>query len=257
VPEVIAHCDRQVLTITLNRPEARNALTVPMLDRVRSLLSRIEVGQIRVAVLSGTGTTFSAGSDLKEQEPPRRRVEAYRSLLEAIDDCPAPVVARLNGSAFGAGIGIFAACDHVVTTAEAVFSFPEVKLGTVASLALVPCLPRIGFARACDLFITGRRITATEAEGFGLVDRVAAANDLDGLVAEYCDHVRSGAPLAVQMTRTLVRTLAGADRADAYDRATRAALTIGGNAAQAEGRAAFAERRPPDWQTGPVDGWPG
>jgi enoyl-CoA hydratase/carnithine racemase len=256
MPEVITHCDRQVLTITLNRPEARNALSVAMLDYVRSLLSRVEVGAIRVVVISGTGTTFSAGSDLKESEPPQRRVEAYRSLLAAIEDCPAPVVAKLNGSALGGGIGIFAACDYVVTAAEAVFAFPEVHLGTVASLSLVPCLRRIGFARASDLFITGRRITATEAERFGLVDRVAAANGLDGQVAEYCDHVRCGAPLAVQTTRMLVRTLAGADRDDAYDRATKAALTVGGSAEAAEGRAAFAERRPPNWQTDSVAGSP-
>lgn len=247
-PDLVSDIDGDVLSLRLNRPESRNALTMAMLEELVDRLRSVRLGEVRIVKLTGTGSTFCAGSDLKEDVPAPRRVTAFRELFEAMDSCPSPIVAQVNGSAFGGGVGVVAASDHVVASAEAVFALSEPRFGTVASLAMLPCLRRIGFAHASDLFLTGRTISSAEAVSMSLVNSAADENSVDALVRGYCDEVRRGGPLAIRETRALLRELSDLRSGAAYDRAGEIALAVGDSAEFAEGRAAFRERRAPNWQ---------
>jgi riboflavin kinase/FMN adenylyltransferase len=204
---------RGVVTYTVNEPHTRNALSTKVLEDIdRCLQTLSEDESMRVVVFTGTGTIFSSGADRAELADPTtiaRTTELLTSILTRIEQFPVPIVCRVNGAAFGAGLAIIGAADICVATTDAVFALPEVRFGLVAGPAAAACLGRIGQAAALDVMLTGRRFEALEAERMQLLTAVVGRDDLDATLERYVAELLLGDPRAVAATRKLVRGLLG------------------------------------------------
>lgn len=244
-----------VLLITIDRPEARNAVNTEVAVALGDAVERLTGDDgLRVGVLTGTGAAFSAGFDLKAfaaGEP---------ALLDEHRDwgfggftnhwTPKPLIAAVNGFAFGGGMELALACDLIVAAGSARFALPEVTRGLIAGGGGLPRIvqqlpPKIG----AQLVLTGRPIDADEAARGGLVNRVVPDDELLDAALELAETIAANAPLAVQVTKQLLADLASESlwQADAYERTVVAFERIMASADAAEGARAFAEKRPPAW----------
>ncbi len=235
----------EVLWVTLARPEVRNAFDVTLIAELAEAF--VDVGRARAVVLAGEGPCFSAGADVEwmrasvdlDYEENLRDANALRLVLESIDRCPAPVVCRVQGHAFGGGCGLVAASDVAVTHDDAVFAFSEVKLGLIPSVISPFALAKIGTSAARRYFVTGERFDAATALRIGLVHEVAA--DLDRAVERVLAELVSAGPRAARAAKRLVL-----ERPDGPETARRIAEQRTSPEGQ-EGLAAFLERRKPGW----------
>jgi methylglutaconyl-CoA hydratase len=236
-----------VLRVTLAKPERRNAFDAALIAELAEAFA--DVGDARAVVLAGDGPSFCAGADvdwqraavdLSYEENVEDALRLYR-MLEAIDSCPAPVVARIQGFALGGGSGVAACADVAVAGEDAVFGFSEVRLGIMPSVISPFVLPRIGSGAARRLFLTGERFDAATALRIGLVHEVAA--DLDEAVDRVVADLLAGGPEAVREAKRLVREAPGVPEA-----AERAARLRAGAEGQ-EGLRAFLEKREGAWRS--------
>lgn len=240
--------------ITLNRPEARNAIDIPMRELLlEELLRAVDDPGVRAIVLTGAGGTFSAGGDVTSMEGAGpdavdARLAPVHRAVRLIATCGTPVIAAVEGAAAGLGVSLAAVCDHVVAAEDARFVAAFGKVGLIADGGLLWTLPqRVGMGRAKEMLVFGRTVPAPRAHEIGLADSLAPSGGaLDaalGLAAE----AAALAPLPVTAAK---RLLARADpdlaRLLESERAEQTALF--GSADFAEGRAAFAGRRPPRFQ---------
>jgi methylglutaconyl-CoA hydratase len=243
-----------VARLTLDAPEARNILTVAALTALVDALDAAAADPaVRVVVLTGTGSTFCAGADLRAAgtaswaDGPAR----YAALLERLLDCPVPTIARVQGHVAGGGNGLVAACDLAVAVATARFAFSEVRVGAVPAIVSVASLPRMSRRDAAELLLLGDRVTAQRADEAGLLTRVAADEaELDAVVASWVAALRLGAPGALRQTKEVLRRVPELGRAEAFAWTTQLSAEAFTSAEAAEGMAAFAERRPPSWAPG-------
>jgi riboflavin kinase/FMN adenylyltransferase len=203
--------ERGVVTCTVEDFATRNALSLELLRDLDETLGRFaEDPSIRVIVLTGAGTTFSSGanrSELGESAIVERTTELLSRILERIDRSPVPLVCRVNGAAFGAGLAIVATADISVAVATAQFALPEVRFGLVGGPAAAACVRRMGETAALDLFLTGRRFDALEAERIHLVTRTVAAEDLDAAIESVVTDLLLGDPQAMSVGKEIVRSL--------------------------------------------------
>ena len=237
--------DGPVLRVTMTRPERRNAFDAALVSELSEVFA--DVGDARVVVLAGEGASFSAGADVEwmrssielTQEENVADALRLRAMLEAIDGCPAPVVARVQGHALGGGVGLVACCDIVIADPAAQFAFSEVKLGIVPAVISPFALAKIGPSAARRLFVTGERFGADVALRIGLVHEVTGELDVavDRVVAE----VLSAGPAAARGAKELARAPISAD-----ETARRIAAHRTSDEGQ-EGLRAFLEKRPPAW----------
>ncbi len=242
--------------VTINRPERRNALTWDTVARLRAALAGArEDPAVRVVVLSGTGEkAFCAGADLAAvANGAAGGPEDFGALLLDLWALGKPTVARVRGYALAGGFGLAVACDIVVAADDAVFATPEIDVGLwpfVASVALIRAMPpRV----ALELMMTGRRLGAEEAARLGFVHRVVPVDQLDAAVDELAATLATKPPVAMRRGRDAFYATWGLDAAEAVERLHPLLTeTLAGGEAT-EGRAAFAERRPPRW---PVAGPP-
>jgi methylglutaconyl-CoA hydratase len=238
--------DGPVLKVTLARPEKHNAFDRGLIAMLRDAFAG--VGDARALVLAGDGKSFSAGGDIDEMQAAIDRTpeqnladgQGWQSLLEAVDGCPAPVVARVHGGAFGGACGILSCCDVVVASPDALFGFTEVRIGVVPAVISPFVVRRIGSGAARALFTTGERFDAETALRVGLVTRVAA--DLDAAVGNVVDSLLAAAPEAARTAKRLAREPRVGDEMIRLIAELRA-----GDEGQ-EGLRAFLERRPPTWR---------
>ncbi len=237
--------DGAVQRITLARPERRNAFDAALIDELTGAFTA--VGDARVVLLSGEGASFSAGADVEWM---RASVELTREgnvadalrlrrLLEAVDGCPAPVVARVQGHALGGGCGLVACSDIAIAAPDAVFAFSEVRLGIIPAVISPFALAKIGPSAARRYFLTGERFDAATALRIGLVHEVAA--DPDGAIDRVVESLLAAGPEAVRAAKLLVL-----ERPDGGETARRIAERRASAEGQ-EGLLAFLERRPPSW----------
>jgi methylglutaconyl-CoA hydratase len=251
-PQVRIERSAAVGSITLNRPQRRNALSAQLLtqlaDAIREL---VDDPAVRVLVLTGAGTVFCSGADLSPDAGGPPPVTALPAVLTALWTSPKPVVARVNGPARAGGIGLIAACDLAVATDEATFAFTEVRLGVVPAVISVPCLRRMPAAAAHELFLTGEVFPAARARDVGLLTAAVPAPDLDAAVRRYLDLLLRGAPQALAAAKQLTRTVPGWSFEDGFERMGRLSARFFGSAEAAEGMRAFAEKRDPAWVTPP------
>ena len=239
--------DGAVLHVTLARPERRNAFDAALIAELAEAF--VAVGRARAVVLAGDGPSFSAGADVDwmrssvdlSYEANVADANALRAMLEAIDGCTAPVVARVQGHALGGGAGLVAAADIAVASANAVFAFSEVKLGIIPAVISPFVLAKIGPGQARRGFVTGERFDAETALRIGLVHEVAT--DLDAAVDRVVGELLSAGPLAARWAKRLVR-----ERPDSPETARWIAERRTSDEGQ-EGLRAFLERREPNWRS--------
>jgi len=235
----------EVLRVTLARPERRNAFDAALIAELAEAFG--DVGEVRAVVLAGDGPSFSAGADvdwqraaidLSFEENVEDALRLYR-MLERIDRCPAPVVARIQGHALGGGSGLTACADVAIAGEDAVFGFSEVKLGIIPAVISPFVLPRIGPGAARRLFLTGERIDAREAVRIGLVHEVT--DDLDAAVDRVVGELLTSGPQAVREAKRLVH-----ERPEGEE-AAQIAARLRTSAEGQDGLRAFLERRRPTW----------
>jgi methylglutaconyl-CoA hydratase len=250
---------RGIAWLTLDRPERHNALSGAMCDEIRAAAGRIEADPaVRAVVLTGAGASFCAGGDLDwmrtqfEASRAGRIIEARRiaDMLLALNSLDRPLIGRVNGAAYGGGIGLMSVCDAVVAVDSARFGLTETRLGIIPATISPYVLARIGEAGARRVFFSGRIFDGAEARSLGLVARLAAATDLDAAVeAEIAPYFLT-APAAVASAKRLARSLGPRiDAAVIEDTINRLADAWETPEARA-GIAAFFEKRPPPWASG-------
>ncbi|TVR99803.1 MAG: enoyl-CoA hydratase [Rhodospirillales bacterium] len=199
-----------IATLTLNRPQQFNALSVALLAALQDELDRLkDDGDIRVVVLAGAGKAFSAGHDLKEmrENPDRHAIESLidrcsRVMLSLIG-LPQPVIARVHGIATAAGCQLVATCDLAVAVDTARFAVSGVNLGLFCSTPMVPLTRNLPRKQAMEMLLTGDFIDAATALHYGLVNRVVPADRLDATVGELASRIASKSPLAIALGKRL------------------------------------------------------
>jgi methylglutaconyl-CoA hydratase len=235
-----------VLRITMSRPEQRNAFDAALIQELTEAFSAVG-DDVRAVVLAGEGRSFSAGADVEwmraaaevsyeENVSDARRL---RKMLETIDSCPAPVIARVQGHALGGGCGLVACCDIVVAAPETRFAFSEVKLGIIPAVISPFALAKIGASAGRRYFVTGERFDADTALRIGLVHELA--EDLDAAIETLIAELRSAGPEAARHAKKLVL-----ERPDGLATERRIAQRRTSEEGQ-EGLRAFVEKRKPSW----------
>jgi methylglutaconyl-CoA hydratase len=234
-----------VLRLTLARPETRNAFDETLLAELATAF--VDVGKARAVVLAGEGKSFCAGADIAwmrasielDYDANVAEANALRRTLLAIDECPAPVVAAVQGHAFGGGAGLVACADIALAHEQARFAFSEVKIGIIPAVISPFVLRKIGESAARRYFLTGERFDAHTALRIGLVHEVTG--DLDAALARVLDELETAGPRAARHAKKLVL-----DRPDGAETARRIAERRTSDEGQ-EGLRAFLERRRPEW----------
>lgn len=253
-PDVTVSLDGPVATLTLARPERRNVLTAAAMAALRDHVRTLgDDPGVRVIVLTGTGSTFCAGADLRDASSGESRsfagsgASALAELLAAMLDCPTPIIARVQGHVAGGGNGLIAAADLAVAADSAMFAFSEVRLGVVPAVIGVVCLARMHPAAARELLLTGDRVPAAGMLQAGLLNRVAAGDELDAVVATWVDALLRGGPGAIAETKALLRDLPALDRAAAFTHAAEVSARRFASDEARAGMVAFLGRRPAPW----------
>ncbi|MEO8736667.1 MAG: enoyl-CoA hydratase-related protein [Edaphobacter sp.] len=244
-----------VLTITLNRPERRNAMTPQMQEELLAALQEAVAGDCRVVVLAGAGPAFCAGLDLSslqslDDTPASEHTadaERVARLFRALYELPKPTIAAVHGAAIAGGAGLATICDFTLAVHGAKFGYTEVKIGFVPALVAAFLTLQIGDKRARDLLLTGRLFSAEEAHRLGLVDEVVHPEELRSHTLELAKCLKANSPESMAATK---RLLAAQNKAW-LDTAIEHALAENSDARATydfrEGVAAFLEKRKPVW----------
>jgi enoyl-CoA hydratase/carnithine racemase len=242
-----------IATLTLQRPERRNALSAGLLRRLGDALDAISADDTaRVVVLAGAGPAFCAGHDLGEMVG--RSEAEYRDLFALcsevmlrLREMPQPVIARVHGPATAAGCQLVAACDLAVAAEAATFATPGVKIGLFCTTPAVPLVRAVGDKAAMEMLLTGRPVSAAQALAWGLVNRVVPAERIDEAVAELCAPIVAASPATVRLGKAAFYGQRGLDERQAYDLATEVMTYNACRPDAQEGMSAFLAKRPPRW----------
>lgn len=246
-----------VARVTLDRPEVHNAFDDRLIAALTAHLRELDANaQVRVVVLAANGKSFSAGADLNWM----KRMAAYSEaenlrdavglgdLMHTLSTMGKPTIARVQGAAYGGGVGLVACCDIALGTPEAVFSLSEVRLGLIPAVISPHVVAAIGERQARRYFLTAERFDATQAHRMGLLHEVVDAAQLDARVDEIADHLLKGGPKSQTAAKRLIEAVTNRpiDRSlveDTAERIARIRVTPEGR----EGVAAFLEKRTPRW----------
>lgn len=247
---------RGVATLTLARADKHNALSQVMIDALTQAAARIAAdSRIRVVVLAAAGPTFCAGGDLgwmRDQmaaDTPTRRAAAtsLAQMLGALDSLPQPLIGRIQGNAFGGGVGLACVCDVAIGVQTAKFGLTETRLGLIPATIGPYVLARIGAARARRVFLSGRVFGADEAVALDVLARAVPADALDDAIAAEVVPYLSCGPEAVAAAKAYARSLGPVIDAAVIARSVDALIACWDGAEAAEGIAAFFDKRAPDW----------
>ncbi|MCS7293774.1 MAG: enoyl-CoA hydratase family protein [Chloroflexota bacterium] len=248
--------ERGIATVTLDSPENRNALSRRLVAELRAAIERaMAEPSVRAIVLTGTGTTFCSGADLKEQLAANQTGAAtgpagggVPDVIRLIRNGPKPVVARVNGHARAGGIGLIAAADIAVAPEDATFAFSEVRVGVVPAIIAVPIMEKVGRTAVAELFLSGQTFDARRAAAIGLLTRAVPAAEVDAAVREYVEALLLASPAALAACKELIRTVPGAPFDQALAWAAEFSARMFASEDAREGMAAFLEKRKPRWQ---------
>ncbi|WP_439514534.1 enoyl-CoA hydratase [Oceanibaculum nanhaiense] len=244
-----------IATLTLNRPQARNALSLALMNAVTHALEAIAGdASVKVVVIAGNGPAFCAGHDLKElrANPDRAFYEqtftACSRMMQAMVRLPQPVIARVHGIATAAGCQLVASCDLALAADTARFATPGVNIGLFCSTPMVALSRNIGRKQAMEMLLLGEMVPAARALEFGLLNQVVPEAELDGAVAEMAGKIAAKSPLVLKIGKEAFYRQLELGLSDAYDYASKV-MTENMLARDAgEGIDAFIEKRPPVWQ---------
>jgi len=238
--------------ITLNRPDNRNALSAALVNQLYAHIQSANADDsVRCIVITGNGTAFCAGADLKS--PPGQTIDGggkaipYPEVLKAILDSPKPVIVAVNGAAFAGGLGLIGAADIVVANEDAVFSFSEVRIGVIPAVISVVCLPKLGTHHGMKLLLTGERFSGKQAVEYGLAHSAVTKADLVAAVEDEIAAINLGGPNAVIECKKLVRKISAISVEQGFEIAGEWSVRMFRSDEGAEGMAAFREKRKPGW----------
>jgi methylglutaconyl-CoA hydratase len=255
---IITEVDIGVGIITLNRPERHNAFDDALIAELSTAIERMGADPaVRVLVLSSTGKSFCAGADLNwmkraaDYSHPEnlRDARALAEMLRRLSHCPKPTVARIQGAAFGGGVGLVACCDVAIGTIDAEFALTEVKLGLIPAVISPHVVAAIGERYARRYMLTAERFSAAEAYRIGLLhELVTDAEALDEAVGEIVEALLNNAPGAMAECKALISAVAWKPITPAVieDTAQRITRLRAGEEGR-EGMNAFLEKRKPNW----------
>ena len=249
--EVLVERRGPVMVITINRPEVKNALNASAAAKVAAAVDELdESTELRVAVLTGAGGTFSAGMDLKAWLRRESPAIPGRGLCGITETPPRkPLIAAVEGWALAGGFELLLACDLVVAARTARFGVPEVKRSLVARGGAALQLPRrVPFAIAMELLLTGDPITAERAAEVGLVNRLTDEGAALAGALELAETVAANGPLAIAATKQIARSTADWTLAEGWAQSAEIAAPVFSSQDATEGATAFAEKRAPVWQ---------
>ncbi|GMN04185.1 crotonase/enoyl-CoA hydratase family protein [Erythrobacter sp. MTPC3] len=248
--EVLTEVDDGVLIVTINRPEAKNAMTKAAAEGIAAAMDRLDSDDdLRVGILTGAGGTFCSGMDLKgflRGESPSVENRGFGGVVQAP---PAkPLIAAVEGYALAGGLELMIACDLVVAHSGAKFGIPEAKRGLVAAAGGVMMLPdQIPERIAMELALTGDFIGAERAFDLGLINEVTDGSALDGAKA-LAKKIAANGPLAVRVSKQVMKESRGWAMEDRYKNQAQLIAPVFGSEDAREGAAAFAEKRAPNWK---------
>jgi len=243
-------------TITLNRPDKRNAISTAMIAELQSALDEIEMSHARVGILTGNGKAFSAGMDLEmlaaiaKQSPSENQEDSRRmaKMFRRIWSFSKPLIAAVNGVALAGGCGIATLCDFTLAVPEAKFGYTEVKIGFLPAIVSVFLSRQIGEKRTRDLLLTGRIIEPAEAKEMGLINEIVPTNKLMDRARELAELLIAASPASVTRAKRLLTSAAAAGVDADLERAILENARIRGTTDFKEGLASFLEKRKPVWR---------
>jgi enoyl-CoA hydratase/carnithine racemase len=242
------------VTLTLNRPEARNALSRELVATFRSALTDLAADtSLRVLIVTSSpdSTAFCAGADLVERttlnaEERLEHLHGIAGLCEELAAFPTPVICAIRGFALAGGTEVALACDIRVAAEGSVFGLPEALVGIIPGAGGVTRLPKlVGPGLAREIMFTGRRIPASEAKAIGLIERLVPDGDLEGTVDEIATQIEAGAPLAIRAIKRALRLSDGLPQDQATQAVLRERIPLDQTKDYVEGITAFAEKRRP------------
>jgi methylglutaconyl-CoA hydratase len=245
----------QIATITLTRPEKRNAISSQMIRDLLAAFDEVEVSSARVVILTGSGKAFCAGMDLdglrtiagQSLEENIADSSAMATMFWRIYEFPKPVISAVNGAAIAGGCGIAALADFTLAVPEAKFGYSEVRIGFIPALVSVFLRRQIGEKYVTDLLLSGRIVDASEALRIGLITEVVAGNKLIERAREIAAQLLASSPTSITRTKRLLRRFDESVIRTEIELATRENAEIRATADFREGVAAFLEKRDPKW----------
>jgi methylglutaconyl-CoA hydratase len=248
--------DGQVATLTLNRPEKRNAISAPMIDDlVAALTSAEEDRSVRVVILTGAGKAFCAGMDLDalktlaSQTPAQNLADSRRmaKMFHLVYSFPKPLITAVNGAAIAGGCGLATLSDFTLAVPEAKFGYTEVRIGFIPALVSVMLRRQVGEKRARDLLLSGRIIDAAEAFRLGLVTEITPPDGLMKRAREVANTLLEASPTSLALTKRLLLRYDEEQLRRELELATQENAQIRATDDFREGLASFLEKRPPKW----------
>jgi methylglutaconyl-CoA hydratase len=246
----------QIATISLNRPDKRNAISSEMIGEIPRALQEVAASPARVAILTGEGKAFCAGMDLENlraiasQSKEKHVEDATRmaDMFYSVYRFPKPMIAAVNGAAIAGGTGIATLADFTLAVPEAKFGYTEVRIGFLPAVVSVFLKRQVGDKRARDLLLTGRIFDAREAYGMGLVTEIVAADQLMDRARELATYLIALSPTSLLRTKRLLLRAQEAEIKSDLEDAIRESAEIRMTADFAEGLASFLEKRNPVWR---------
>jgi enoyl-CoA hydratase/carnithine racemase len=251
---LLRHDTDQITTLTLNRPGARNALSMGLMEALDAELAAIAADTgVKVVILAANGPAFSAGHDLRDLVD--GDITVYRhvfdvcvQLMELIQAIPQPVIARVHRIATAAGCQLVATCDLAIASEEARFATPGVRIGLFCTTPMVALSRAIGRKRAMQMLLTGEAISAETAADWGLVNSVVPADQLNAETAALATRIVEASSLVVALGKQAFYTQIDLDQSKAYAYA-KEVMSMNATAADAqEGMCAFLDKRAPTWR---------
>ncbi|MBC7908093.1 MAG: enoyl-CoA hydratase [Rhodospirillaceae bacterium] len=251
---LLTHIENGIATITLNRPQARNALSTQLMSALEEALAAVGTNPAaKVVVLAANGPAFCAGHDLKQMSALQGReavAEVFSQcsrMMKAIVRLPQPVIAKVHGMATAAGCQLVASCDLAFAAEDAQFATPGVNIGLFCSTPMVALSRAVGRKQAMELLLLGTPVNAATAEKWGLINRAVAADQLDQVVADAAATIASKSSYTVKVGKEAFYRQAEMGLDDAYDHASEVMTTNMLARDAVEGIDAFITKRPPVW----------
>lgn len=241
-----------IARVTLSRPEVRNAFNAEVIAQLHETFTRITgADDVRAVVLAGEGSVFCGGADINWMRASLELsfdanvadAERMSDMYRAIDNCPKPVIAQIQGAALGGGAGLAAVCDIAIAADDAIFGFTEVKLGIIPAVISPFALAKIGVSNARALFLTGERFDAQRAKAIGLVHEVVPPIELGAAVERRLVELFTAGPAAVRAAKLLIKRVIDNSYDESREITARAIAQQRASAEGQEGLRAFLERR--------------
>jgi methylglutaconyl-CoA hydratase len=247
--------DGSIATITLNRPDKRNAISYEVIEELLAVLDEVANSSARVLILTGAGKAFCSGMDLENlkalagcsPEQSLKDSEIMARLFRSLYDSPRPSIAAVNGAAIAGGCGLATLCDFTLAVPEAKFGYTEVRIGFVPAIVSTFLLRQVGEKHARDLLLTGRIIGTEEAYRIGLINEIVPAEKLIERARELASQLMENSPASLVCTKRLLSDHARVELDAQIQAAVRENAAIRATKDFREGISSFLEKRKPQW----------